>query len=452
MIVRPVARLGITVSLAIAFLPSVGQAADLSADQWPQFRGPQATGVASSGRGLPDKWSDTENVVWTADIDGRGWSSPVVWGDKVFLTTVVNSADTEPAKKGLYFGGNRPEPPESDHQWVVLCLDAESGKERWRNVVHEGKPTTSIHVKNSFASETPVTDGKHLFVVFGGVGIFCFDLDGNEVWKRPLDAVKTRYGWGFAASPVLDGDRLYFLNDNDDQSYLLALDKETGNEIWRVDRDEKSNWSTPFVWHHDGGTEIVVPATGKVRSYDTSGKEIWSLKGMSSITIATPYVHDGLLIVSSGYVGDPSRPLYAIRPGASGDITLAEGETSNDSIAWSQPTGAPYNPTTIGYDGVVYVLHDRGMMAAFDAKTGEEVYSKTRIPKGRAFTSSPWAYDGKLFCLNEDGETFVIRAGDDFEVLHVNRLQDDDMGMATPAIVGDRLFIRTAKRLYCIAE
>ena len=173
---------------------------------------------------------------------------------------------------------------------------------------------------------------------------------------------------------------------------------------------------------------------------------------MSSITIATPYVHDGLLIVSSGYVGDPSRPLYAIRPGAQGDITLAEDETSNDSIAWSQPTGAPYNPTTIGYEGVVYVLYDRGMMAAFDAKTGEEIYSKTRIPKGRAFTSSPWAYDGKLFCLNEDGETFVIRAGREFEVLHVNRLLDDDMGMATPAVVGDRLFIRTAKRLYCIGD
>ncbi|MGI9470317.1 MAG: PQQ-binding-like beta-propeller repeat protein [Rubripirellula sp.] len=421
-------------------------------DHWPQFRGPAATGVVASDKGLPDRWSETENVLWKKDIAGRGWSSPIVWGDKVFLTTVVNSGDTEPPKKGLYFGGNRPQPPKSDHQWIVRCLDLATGEDVWQRVVHEGKPDTSIHVKNSFASETPVTDGERLYVVFGGVGIFCLDFDGDELWKRPLEPVKTRYGWGFAASPVLDGDRLYFVNDNDEQSYLLAIDKRTGEEVWRVDRDEKSNWATPYVWRHAKGAEIVVPATGKVRSYDLNGKELWSLSGMSSITIATPYEHDGLLIVSSGYVGDPSRPLYAIRPGARGDISLEEDSTSNESIAWSQPTGAPYNPTTIAYDGLVYVLHDRGMMAAYDAATGEEVYSKTRIPKGRAFTSSPWAYDGKLFCLNEDGETFVIRAGREFEILHTNKLGEEDMGMATPAIVGDRLLIRTGSRIYCIGQ
>lgn len=424
----------------------------LSADSWPQFRGPNSTGVASSGQGLPDRWSAEQNVVWKADVPGRGWSSPVVWGDRVFLTTVVNSADTEPAKKGLYFGGNRPEPPQSDHQWIVSCLDLKTGSSLWQKTVHQGVPQTSIHVKNSFASETPITDGQHLFVVFGGVGIYCFDFEGNQIWQHPLKPVKTRYGWGFAASPIIDENRLYFVNDNDEQSYMLALNKKTGEEEWRVERDEKSNWATPYLWRHSKGAEIVVPATGKVRSYDLDGKELWALSGMSSITIATPYVHDGLLIVSSGYVGDPKRPLYAIRPGARGDISLQAEATKNDSIAWSQPTGAPYNPTTIAYEGIVYVLHDRGMMAAYDAATGEEVYSKTRIPKGRAFTSSPWAYDGKIFCLNEDGETFVIQAGSEFKLLHTNKLDENDMGMATPAIVGDLLLIRAGPHLYCIGK
>jgi len=422
----------------------------LADDHWPQFRGPQSTGVVKTANTLPETWSAQDNIAWKQDIPGRGWSSPIVWGNRVFLTTVINSEETEAAKKGLYFGGNRPKPPESDHQWQVLCFALDTGKKRWDTTVHEGKPETSIHVKNSFASETPTTDGKHLYVVFGGVGIFCLDMKGNEVWKKVIEPAKTRYGWGFAASPILHQDRLYLLNDNDEASSLLALDKHTGEEIWRVQRDEKSNWSTPYVWSHAQGTEIVVPATGRVVSYGLDGKEKWSFSGMSSITIATPYEHQGLLILSSGYVGDPSRPLYAIRPGATGDISLAEDAESNEHIAWCQPTGAPYNPSTIAYDGILYVLHDRGLMAAYDAKTGEEIYSKQRIPKGRSFTSSPWAYNGKLFCLNEDGETFVIQTGRDFELLHSNPLEEDDMGMATPAIVGDRLLIRTAARLYCI--
>lgn len=424
----------------------------LAGDHWPQFRGPDATGVVQSNVNLPDKWSAENNVAWKREIPGRGWSSPVIWGNRVFLTTVVNSDETEAAKKGLYFGGNRPKPPESEHEWQVLCLNLDDGKIEWQKTVHQGKPLTSIHVKNSFASETPTTDGKHVYAVFGGVGVFCLDMSGDVVWMKTIDPTKTRYGWGFAASPILHKDRLYLLNDNDDASSLLALDKTTGEQIWKVERDEKSNWATPYVWEHSGKTEIVVPATGRVVSYGLDGKEKWSLSGMSSITIATPYEHEDLLIVSSGYVGDPSRPLYAIRPGATGDISLIDEESSNKFIAWSQPTSAPYNPSTIAYAGVIYVLHDRGLMAAYDAKTGEEIYSKQRIPKGREFTSSPWAYDGKLFCLNENGETFVIRAGREFELLHTNTLMEDDMGMATPAIVDNHLLIRTAARLYCIKQ
>ena len=436
----------VTLLMNVPLLISPG----LAGDHWPQFRGPDATGVVQTNANLPETWSAEDNIAWKQDISGRGWSSPIVWGNRVILTTVINSADTEAAKKGLYFGGNRPKPPETNHQWQVLCLDLNTGETLWQTTVHEGKPATSIHVKNSFASETPTTDGEHVYVVFGGVGIFCLDMDGNQIWMKTIEPTKTRYGWGFAASPILHKDRVYLLNDNDESSSLQALDKNTGEKIWRVERNEKSNWSTPYLWQHGQDTEIVVPATGRVVSYGLDGKEKWSLSGMSSITIATPYEHQGLLIISSGYVGDPSRPLYAIRPGATGDISLAEDANSNDHVAWCQPTGAPYNPSTIAYDGIIYVLHDRGLMAAYDAKNGEEIYSKQRIPKGRGFTSSPWAYKGKLFCLNEDGETFVIKAGREFELLHSNALEEDDMGMATPAIVGDRLLIRTATRIYCI--
>jgi len=282
--------------------------------------------------------------------------------------------------------------------------------------------------------------------------VFCLDNQGHEVWSRPMEPHKMRAGWGTAASPTLHGDRLYVVNDNEDQSYLLALDKRSGKEIWRIEREEKSNWSTPFVWQNDLRTEIVTAGSGRVRAYDLDGKSLWSLKGMSSITIGTPYANEGLLYVSSGYVMDRSKPLYAIKPGASGDISLEPGQTNNASIAWCQPGAAPYNPTTLVYDKVLYVLYDGGLLSAFDAKTGVEFYHRERLPEGLHFTSAPWASNGRIYCLNEDGLVFVVRAGENFELLHTNKLADDDMCMATPAIAKDRLFIRTAARLYCIKD
>jgi outer membrane protein assembly factor BamB len=391
-------------------------------------------------------------VVWKTDVPGRGWSSPIVWGNRVFLTTVVNLGESEPPKKGLYFGGNRPEPPRSEHEWKALCLDLNTGLVLWERVMQRGQPQGAIHLKNSFASETPVTDGERVYVYFGNLGVFCFDFSGKLLWEKRFKAYPTRFGWGTAASPVLHKDRLYVVNDNEEQSYLLALDKRSGKEIWRMERDEKSNWSTPYVWENALRTEIVTPGSGKVRSYDLNGNLLWWFQGMSSITIATPYAENGLLYVSSGYVGDRARPLYAIRPGASGDISLKPDETSNSSIAWSHPTAAPYNPTTLAYDGRLYVLYDRGLVSCHNAQTGALLYDKERLPNGFHFTSSPWAYNGKVFCLNEDGVAFVLRAGDKFELLRVNKLDDDDMCMATPAMVGDRLLIRTSARIYCIGQ
>ncbi len=433
-------------SLALATLVAATLHAE---DNWPQFRGADSLGFAPAAN-LPDHWSATENVAWKTEVAGRGWSSPIVWSNNIFLTTVVNTGEPEAPKKGLYFGGNREKPPESEHQWKVLCLDLHTGKVVWEQLAHQGVPTTSIHLKNSYASETPITDGGRVYAYFGNVGVFCYDLDGKLLWSKTIDPHKNRFGWGTAASPVLYNGRLYIVNDNDEDSYLLCLDALTGNELFRVAREEKSNWATPYIWKNSLRTELITTGTGHNRSYDLEGRLLWELAGMSSITIATPYSKDDTLFISSGYVMDKKKPLYAIRPGASGDISLKDDETQNEFIAWCNKTAAPYNPSTLLYNDLLYVLYDQGFFACYDPKTGEEVYGRQRIPEGKAFTVSPWASGDKIFCLNEDGVTFVLATGREFKILGTNTLADDDMCMATPALVGDRMLIRTSARLYCI--
>jgi len=422
-------------------------AADSDAN-WPQFRGPGARGIGAHPQ-LPERWSATENVAWKRDIPGRGWSSPIVWGDRVFVVTAISSGETEPARKGLYLGGERPNAPRPEHQWKMLCIDLSSGAVSWERLLNQGNPVQPVHVKNSYASETPVTDGKQVYALVGNVGVFALDFGGRVVWSKTIEPKKTRYGWGPAASPVLHGDRLYVLNDNDEHSCLLALDKATGKEVWHTDRDEKSNWSTPYVWENSRRTEIVTAGTGAIRSYDPDGKLLWWAKGMSSITIATPYADQDLLYVTSGFIMDKTRPIYAFKPGASGDVSLQTGQTNNSSIAWCQPLAAPYNPSTLLYEGRLYVLYDRGELSAFDAHTGAPLFTREKLSAGLHFTTSPWGYNGRVFCLNEDGLTFVVRAGERFDLLHTNKLADDDMCMATPAMAGDKLLIRTAVRLYC---
>jgi outer membrane protein assembly factor BamB len=416
---------------------------------WPQFRGPQAAGASTNPR-LPNRWSATENIEWETEIPGRSWSSPIVWGNRIFLTAVVNLGESEPPKRGLYFGGERPEPPRAEHHWKVYCLDLGTGKLQWERAVHQGAPQTPIHLKSSYGAETPVTDGEWVYALFGGVGLFALTLEGEEVWSRRLEPRAMRHGWGTAASPVLHRGRLFIVDDNEEKAELFALEAETGRELWRVDRDEKSNWATPFIWENSRRTELVTCGSRAVRSYDLEGNLLWSLRGMSSIAIPTPMAGDGLLFVSSGYVGDKLRPLYAIRPGAAGDITLESGETSNEFIAWSNPAGGPYNPSPLYYQGRLYVLYDRGLVSCYEAGTGRMLYDRERLPDGFAFTASPWAAGGRIFCLNEYGVCYVLRAGDQFELLRTNKLGNDEMCMATPAMAGDRLLIRTATRLYCL--
>ncbi len=417
---------------------------------WPCFRG-LSCGIAED-QALPVSWSATENVAWKVDIPGRGWSSPVVWGDKVFLTTVASEGAVEDAKKGLYFGGNRDKTSADAHHWMVYCIDFDSGKILWQKEVHTGKPAQPIHIKNTYASETPITDGKRVYFYFGNVGVFCFDFEGAELWQKKLDPVKIRFKWGTAASPVLCGDRLFIVNDNDDQSYLLALDKKTGKELFRIDRDEKSNWATPYIWQNSKRTELVTCGTGRIRSYDLDGKPLWQLGPMSIIAIPTPVEKDDMLYLCSGYVGDrKNRPIYAVRPGASGDITLKEGATSSEYIAWYHKFGGPYNPSPIVYEDYFYILHDRGTVTCYDRQTGKIIYGKQQLAKdARAFTAAPWANNGKLFFLSEDGDTFVVKAGPEFKVLSRNPL--NEMAMATPATLRGTAIIRTLTKLYRIEE
>ena len=429
------------------FLP----ASDVFAEaNWPQFRGSSA-GIAED-KALPVSWSTTENVVWKVDILGKGWSCPIVWGDKVFLTTVASEGHVEEARKGLYLGGDRNKASSAVHHWIVYCFDWRSGKTLWQKTVHKGKPAQPVHIKNTYASETPVTDGERVYFYFGNVGVFCFDLEGKALWRKNVDPAKMRNNWGTAASPVLHEDRLFIVNDNDEKSYLLALDKKTGKEVFRVDRDEKSNWVTPYIWQNDKRTELVTCGTGKNRSYDLNGKLLWELGTMSVIAIPTPVEKNGLLYICSGFVGDRrNRPVYAIRPGASGDITPKNEHDKDDHIAWYHKFGGPYNPSPIAYGDYLYVLYDRGTVSCYDGHTGKVVYEKQQLAKdARAFTASPWANNGKIFCLSEDGDTFIIEAGPTFKVLGRNKL--DEMCMATPAALRGSLIIRTISKLYRIQD
>jgi len=417
---------------------------------WPQFRGPGSNGIAGAA-GLPTQWSATRNVRWRTPVAGAGWSSPIIAGGRIFLTAAIGTEDKEPPKKGLYFGGNRDKPTDS-HRWMVYAFDFETGKLAWEREVHRGVPAIARHLKNTFASETPATDGERVYAWFGSAGLFCFSLEGKLLWSRPAPAHEMRYGWGTAASPVLHGNRLYIVHDNEASSYLMALDKLTGREIWRVERDgEKSNWSTPFIWTHAGRTEIVTTGTGRVRSYDLDGKLLWEFGGMSSIVIPTPFTRHGLLYIASGYVGDQVRPVFAVKPGARGDISLKPGESSNAFIAWHLPQGGPYNPSPLVYGDYYYTLYDRGFLTCHDARTGKLVYDKVRLSEGTAaFTASPWAYNGKIFAASEDGDTFVAEAGPAYRLLGTNSL--GEMIMSTPAIAGNSLVIRTATHLYRIVE
>jgi outer membrane protein assembly factor BamB len=407
--------------------------------------------VAADDARLPDHWNKKDNVKWVADVAGWGISSPIVWGNKVFLTTVVSDGDLPAPKKGLYLGEGVRKPPKGLHHWLVCCLDLGTGKELWKHEAHAGEPQVPRHPKSSYAAETPATDGKRLYVLFGDLGLYCYDLEGKPLWSHEFQPMKTLSDYGSAASPVVHEGQVVMLYDNEEGSYLVAFDAETGKQRWRTEREEKTTWATPFIWRNELRTEIITCGLRKNRGYDLSGKLLWEFDGrMSSLVIPSPFAANGLLYMTSGYVADNKRPVFAIKAGASGDVSLKDGETSNEFIAWSQPKAGPYNPSPIVYGNQYYTLLDMGFLTCHEALTGKEVYGRQRFPDGASFTASPWAYNGKLFFLSEAGTTYVVKAGVEFEVLHSNPL--DELCMATPAVSQGNLLIRTASKLYCMTR
>ena len=432
---------------------SLGQVA--AAENWPTFRGDGARGI-SEKKNLPLEWDakQNKNIEWKTAVAGFGWSNPVVHSGRIYLTSAVSDGEIEPSKPGLYFGGDRKEPIKHLHHFLVLCLDLKSGEYLWQKEVLASRPLTPIHIKNSYAAETPVTDFERVYAYFGSHGLYCLDKTGKVLWKKMFKPYEMRNGWGTGASPILDGDQLIIVNDNMEESWLAAFDKRSGKQLWKKERDEPSNWSSPYVWKHDGIKELILTGRNRTRAYDLKGNERWSLKWKTrtSIVIPTPFEAHGLLYIASGYVGDREKHVYAIRPGAKGDISLKSGETKNKYIAWYDRRAGPYNPSPLVYGDEFYTLFDFGFLGCRNAKTGEVHYDKERInlEKATGFTASPWAYRGHVFALSEGGDTFVFKAGKEYKLVRVNHT--GGMSMANPALVGDRLLLRNQTHLFSIRD
>lgn len=442
--------------------------------EWPQFRGPQGSGIADDST-LPEQWSASQNVAWSLEVPGRGWSSPIVWRDRVFVTSAISPGAFKAPSTGIFGNDFVAElmkqglPVEEvnkrvinrdieltgetgDIRYMVYALDAKTGKIAWEREAHRGQPFGGRHRKNTYASETPVTDGERIYVSFGGnVGLFCYSMDGTLLWKHSWAPQPIYLDFGTASSPVVHDGRVYQLHDNDGEGFFAALDARTGKELWKVKRTDnapmKSGWATPFVWESVSRTEIVTIGRGLVISYDASGNELWRLKGMTQAT-PSPVAADGLLYVGSGSQGEANRPLMAVRPGASGDISLTAEQEFNDFVVWRQPRFSGYTPSPLVYRGRVYAINDNGILQVGDAKTGKEIYKARVGGGGHTFSSSPVASQGRLYLLSEDGDTFVLRAGDKYDEIAKNSL--GEMSLATPAADADSLYVRTQTRLYRI--
>jgi outer membrane protein assembly factor BamB len=334
----------------------------------------------------------------------------------------------------------------------VFCLDSKTGDVVWERLAHQGRPAIATHGSNTYASETPITDGERLYAYFGMTGLFCYDLSGKPLWKKDLGSHPMIMGWGTGSSPALEGGRLFILCDNERKSFIAALDAKTGDEVWRAERDEKSNWSTPYIWRNKQRTEVVASGGKKIRSYDpASGKVLWEVKTSGQCS-ASPVGDEEFLYVGTGGGFAGRGPLRAIKVGAEGELELKDGETSNAGIAWEVQRAGAEMASPLLYQDSIYILSQRGgMLSCFDAKTGKQHY-RERLPNARGFTSSPWAADGKVFCLDEEGRTFVIEAGPGpkLKVASTNKL--DDMFWSSVAVVGDKLLIRGVNHLYCIAK
>ncbi len=420
---------------------------------WPSFRGPDATGVAD-GQHPPVTWDvkTGTNVRWKTPVPGLGHSCPVVWGNRVFLTTAI-SGDPDPKVRVGNYGDVKSVDDPSKHTWQVICLDRDTGKILWTRTACEGVPKIKRHEKGSQANCTPATDGKRVVACFGPEGLYCYDMDGRPLWKRDLGSIDSsfvldeEYQWGFGSSPVIH-ERLVILQaDLSRDSFIAAFSLEDGSRVWSTPRDEIPSWCSPTIWRNGKRTELVTNSSQYARGYDpATGRELWRLAKKSEISVPTPVPGKDLLFITSG--NRPIQPIFAVRPGAEGDISLKPGETRNASVAWSTMRGGPYMQTPVLYGGHLYVCSNAGMLTCYEAATGREVY-KERVG-GVSYTASPVAADGRLYFTSEQGEVRVVKAGPDMELLAVNPM--GDICMATPAISAGSLFVRTQHDIYALGR
>jgi len=440
---------------------------------WSQWRGPLFNGMARGD--APTVWSDTSNIKWKAEIPGRGHSTPVIWGDRIFLTTAIPTgkpAPSPPASEAAPLAaspaprtGNPPsgDPARSDgqqrrgrgpggdtrpqveHKFEVLCLDRKTGKLLWQRTAKVAAPHEGSHrAYGSFASNSPVTDGKYVYASFGSRGVYCYDFNGKLIWEKDLGVqMKMRLGFGEGTAPLLTGDRIILVFDQEGDSFIVALDKRTGKELWREARDERSSWSTPLAIDYKGRKQVVVSSTTRVRSYDPeNGKVIWEASGLGGNVIPVPVYQDGVVLVMSGY-RDPR--LMAIKLGKEGDLS------GSDSILWSQTRGLAYTASPVLHENKLYVVTDNGMVTVFNATTGEPHYAQVRLPKAYNVKASPVGANGKLYLATEDGDVVILKMGEKFEVIATNALEDQ-VFIASPVIAVGDLFLRGQNHLFCIGQ
>ncbi len=470
----------------VASAPSAALVASEPSVAWPQFRGPAGAGVLDTGK-LPTTWSIKDNVAWSVEVKGRGWSSPVAWNNTVFVTSAISPGAFKAPSTGIFgndFYADLMKQGLSEEEaskrvvardvevtaesgeirYMVFAFDANTGQLKWEREAHKGLPFGGRHRKNTFASETPATDGERLYVYFGNVGLFAYSLDGRPLWNARFDPQPMYLDFGTAASPVVHDGRVFIVHDNEGKSFVAAVDAKTGKHLWRTERDIKapqgSGWSSPFVWNIEGAggaagrqqrTELIVIGRQHAISYNPqTGTEIWRMRGLTGQSTPSPVAADGLLYLATGSQGESNRPVFAVKPGASGDISLAKGEERNAFVVWFHPRASAYTSSPLVYRGRMYVVNDNGILTVFDSQTGKEIYKARAGGPGNTFSASPWAADGKVYLLSEDGHTFVIEAGDKYVELARNSL--DEMSLASPALAPDALFIRTQTRLYRIGR
>ena len=422
---------------------------------WPSFRGAQASGIAE-GQNLPDHWNvkTGENILWRTPIPGLAHSSPVVWGNRIFLTSAVSSDVNATFRPGLYGDGDASK-DRSRHRWMIYAIDKSSGKILWERVAHQGEPIDKRHIKSTYANATPATDGRIVVAWFGSQGVHAYDINGRFLWKVDLGHVDMgaydipTYEWGPASSPIIWNGLVILQCDTQTDSFLLALDAATGKTVWKTDRDELPSWGTPTVVTTASGPVLVANASNFIRAYDPrTGKELWRLGGSSKITAPTPIFGDDLFVVASGR--GPERPIFVVRPDARGDLTLPEGKTSNEPIVWSRTGRGSYMPTPLIYKGILYVLANNGLFDAYKLRTGDEIYRQRLPVVGSGFSASPVASDGKIYLSNEDGEILIIAAGDKFTHIATNSM--GELLMATPALSDGVMYVRSSASLFAIGR